>query len=50
MTSNLKIFPLFIFVTLFLITHSQYSTIKAKSLDSYCEKSIYYVIIDIEIR
>ena len=49
MTSNLKIFPLFIFVTLFLITHSQYSTIKAKSLDSYCEKSIYYVIIDIEI-
>ena len=50
MTSNSKIFPLFIFVSLFLYTHSQYSVIKAKALDSYCEKSIYNVIIDIEIN
>ena len=34
--------------TLFLNIHSQYVTIKAKDLESYCDKNLYKIIIDIE--
>ena len=50
MNLYLKLFPCFIFISSFLCIHSQYSLIKAKNLESYCSKSVYNVIIDIEIQ
>jgi hypothetical protein len=50
MNPYLKLFPCLIFISSFLCIHSQYSLIKAKNVESFCSKSVYNVIIDIEIN
>lgn len=49
MVYNLKLFQIFIVFNFFLIIHSQYALLKAKGINSYCEKNLYKIIIDIEI-
>ena len=44
-----KLFPIFIIISLLICTYSQSNTIKAKSVESHCEKNLYKIIMDIEI-
>ena len=46
--SNKKINAILCFISLFLVVHSEDITVKAKGLNSFCEKNLFKVIIDVE--
>ena len=45
----MKFFPIIFLLSLFLNIHSQYVTIRANDLESYCETNLYKIIINVEI-
>ena len=45
----MKLFLVFIIISLLLCINSQTNTIIAKSIESHCEKNLYKIVMDIEI-
>ena len=49
MFMNLKLLSILLFLSLQIIAYSQNIVIKAKNLESYCEKNLYKIVINIDI-
>ena len=49
MEYNFKFFTIFIILSLIINIHSELSLVIAKGIDSYCDKNLFRIIIDIDI-
>ena len=48
MINNRKIITILCFISLFLVVNSEDITVTAKGINSFCEKNLYKIIIDVE--